>query len=159
MADDNVLTVAHLLEQRLCGKRLAVLSACETGMPSDLQRADEFVGLPAGFLHAGVAGVVAALWSVDDRSTMMLMARFYENWRQRQMQPAEALWQAQMWMRSTSNVEKEEYIRRRLDTEVAPVETNASSNRHIGDALEGERPDITDLSHPFYWAAFTYTGV
>ena len=40
MADDNVLTVAHLVEERLSGKRLAVLSACETGMPSDLTRID-----------------------------------------------------------------------------------------------------------------------
>lgn len=158
MAEGNLLTVAHLLEEHLPGARLAVLSACETGIPSDLKRTDEVVGMPAGFLQAGVAGVVASLWSVADRSTMMLMIRFYDNWRNQQIQPAEALWQAQRWMRRTNNDEKEEYIRFHLgNADKAGSET--APDRHFGNALEDDRATITDFSHPYYWAAFTYTGV
>src|SRR5260221_767645 len=34
------------------------------------------VGLAAGFLQAGVAGVIASLWTVDDHATYLLMSRF-----------------------------------------------------------------------------------
>lgn len=157
MAEGNLLTVAHLLEEHLPGARLAVLSACETGIPSDLKRPDEVVGLPACFLQAGVAGVVASLWSVADRSTMMLMIRFYDNWRNQQIQPAEALWQAQQWMRRTNDEEKEEYVRFHLGNN-AKTSGAAALDRQLGNALEDERATATDFSHPYYWAAFTYTG-
>src|SRR6185503_8601078 len=51
--------------------RLAVLSACETALPGT-ELPDEVVALPTGLLQAGVAGVVASLWAVPDRSTAML---------------------------------------------------------------------------------------
>lgn len=157
MAEDNVLTVGHFLEEHLPGARLAVLSACETGMPSDLQRPDEVVGLPAGFLQAGVAGVVASLWSVADLSTMMLIVRFFDNWRNQQMQPAEALRQAQQWMRRIDDGEKEKYIHPHLNQEDILAGTGITGRR-FGNALADESAANTDFSHPFYWAAFAYTG-
>jgi CHAT domain-containing protein len=36
------------------------------------------VGLTRGFMYAGAALVVVSLWSVSDRATSELMARFYE---------------------------------------------------------------------------------
>lgn len=158
MAEDNVLTVGHLLEEHLPGARLAVLSACETGMPSDLQRPDEVVGLPAGFLQAGVAGVVASLWSVADLRTMMLIVRFFDNWRNQQMQPAEALRQAQQWMRRTDDGEKKKYICPYLGQDTTPVGAGITGRR-LGNALAVESATNTDFSHPYYWAAFAYTGV
>jgi CHAT domain-containing protein len=58
--------------------RLVTLSACETGI-TDIKTgsSDEFVGLPAGFMLAGVPCVVSSLWSVPDISTAILMERFY----------------------------------------------------------------------------------
>lgn len=157
MAEGYGLTVRHLLEKHLPGARLAVLSACETGMPSDLKRPDEVVGLPAGFLQAGVAGVVASLWSVADLSTMVLMVRFYDNWRNQQMQPAEALRQAQQWMRRTDDADKEKYIHPHLNQEDIPAGAEVTG-RHLGDALADESAALPDFSHPYYWAAFAYTG-
>ena len=85
----------------LDGLRLLVLSACETGL-IDLEIApDEVLGLAAGFLQAGAAGVIASLWAVDDHATFLLMSRFAQlyldpslNW-----SPARALAEAQRWLR------------------------------------------------------------
>lgn len=95
------LTLRQILRLRLEHVRLAVLSACETGIPG-AELPDEIVSLPTGLLQAGVAGVVGSLWAVDDRSTTVLMRRFYELWRGKAaLEPAEALRQAQLWMRQT----------------------------------------------------------
>ena len=56
---------------------LAVLSACQTAS-GRLSRGDELVCLARSFLQAGAPSVLASLWSVPDRSTALLMGRFYE---------------------------------------------------------------------------------
>ena len=99
-----------MLDLRLAAARLAALSACETGIPGT-KLPDEVVGLPTGWLQAGVAGVVASLWSVNDLSTAMLMERFYRLWREDGLAPALALRQAQLWLRDSTNREKAEYFR------------------------------------------------
>jgi CHAT domain-containing protein len=95
--DDNkeqFITLADVLNLRLTGVRLATLSACETNI-SGTTLPDEVVNFSAGLLQAGVAGVVASLWSVEGLSTLMLMAYFYELWQTEQLEPIEALRQAQ----------------------------------------------------------------
>lgn len=86
--------------------RLAVLSACETAQIDYRNLPEEAVGLPAGFLQAGVPGVIGALWAVDDESTSLLMEKFYEYHlagdrvrREAPMSPARALGRAQRWLR------------------------------------------------------------
>jgi CHAT domain-containing protein len=106
MANDELLTLRDFLELRLVGMRLAILSACETAIPG-FQLPDEVVSLPTGLLQAGVAGIVASLWSVSGMSTMMLLARFYEVWGNTERDPAEALRRAQQWVRDTTNGQNE----------------------------------------------------
>ena len=74
------LTLADVVARSDLGaSRLAILSACETGL-TDIRRApDEYLGLPAGFLRAGAPAVVSTLWAVNDFSTMLLMERFYRH--------------------------------------------------------------------------------
>jgi tetratricopeptide (TPR) repeat protein len=62
------------------GAELTVLSACETGM-SAVWEGDELLGLARGFLYAGTPSLVVSLWTVNDRSTAILMRRFYEGLR------------------------------------------------------------------------------
>lgn len=45
---------------------------------------------------------------------MMLMIRFYKFWRKDNLEPAEALRKAQLWVRDTRNGQKAEYFRRFL---------------------------------------------
>lgn len=62
------------------GADLITLSACETGMNA-VSEGDELLGLSRGFLYAGASSLVVSLWNVNDRSTALLMRRFYEELR------------------------------------------------------------------------------
>ena len=81
LAGGDRLTLRELVADdtsALANLRLVVMSACQTAI-TDFQRVpDESIGLPGGFLQAGVPAVVGTLWSVDDLSTALLMHRFYE---------------------------------------------------------------------------------
>jgi len=98
LAHDQVLTLCAIMDLRLQGARLAVLLACETGLPQ-LDPPDEAISLPTGLVQVGVPGVVALLWPVSDQSTSVLMGRFYELWKGRGMCLDEALRQAQLCTR------------------------------------------------------------
>jgi CHAT domain-containing protein len=113
---DGYLTLADIFTLDLHQARLAILSACETGMPG-FELIDEMFGLPAGMMQAGIPGVIGSLWPVNDGSTALLMLAFYKFWRQEGKTPQEALKQAQKWL--------------------------------INNGFES----------PYYWAAFTYTGI
>ena len=132
---DAPLTLGEIFALNLSQCRLVSLSACETGLQG-INNADEAISLPTGLLQAGVAGVVASLWSVDDRSTMLLLSKFYELWRTESKEPSEALRQAQIWLRDST------------EADIAPL---------LG--MRPRNPTNRPFSHPYHWAAFSYTGV
>lgn len=142
---DGLLTLKDIFALNLAdsgGLRLAILSACETGIQG-LENADEAISLPTGLLQAGVAAVISSLWSVDDLSTRILMTCFYDLWRKDHLEPAEALRQAQLWVRDASSQHKAQYFK--------------ETNPDLFQPLILLPPDY--FAHPFYWAAFSYTGV
>jgi len=97
-ANDGWLTVGEIYGLDLRQVDMVVLSACETQV-GKLSAGDEVVGLTRAFFFAGTPTVVASLWSVDDRSTGLLMERFYTHLRDG-MDKAEALRQAQLEVRA-----------------------------------------------------------
>ena len=156
LAGGAALTLGDILDLRLQGARLAVLSACETGIPGT-KTPDEVVSIPTSLVQAGVAGVVASLWAVNDLSTAMLMERFYRLWREEGLAPVAALREAQRWLRDTTNREKAEYFKRD-----APALAGFRMPEMVAVALFTDRmvqdPDARQFEHPFWWAAFCYTG-
>jgi hypothetical protein len=150
LAHDEPLTLADIAARRLAAAagqrpRLAVLSACESGMPA-AAIPDEVIGLPAGLLTAGVHGVVSSLVTVRDAPTAMLMRRLYECLREGR-EPAEALRDAQRWLRDATN---EQLYAVWGDVFVSTPPTSAVARRLWATA----RP----FAHPIDWAAFTYVG-
>ncbi|MGK7957185.1 MAG: CHAT domain-containing protein [Crocosphaera sp.] len=156
MAYDQTLSLQDLFELNL-NIRLTILSACETSLPG-IENLDEVVSLPTGLLQTGVAGVVASLWSVSEISTMMLMARFYDYWRNDNLEPSEALLQAQKWVRDTTNGEKVNYFKTFLP-EFSTTKTATETADFLYKKTILKRKDAYDFAHPFHWAAFGYHGI
>lgn len=75
---------------------LITLSGCETGVVSG-GPADDFMGLPRGFMLAGARTLVASLWPVEDRATAALMKALYKGLAQG-LAPAGALRSAKMML-------------------------------------------------------------
>jgi CHAT domain-containing protein/tetratricopeptide (TPR) repeat protein len=158
LAGDDRLTLRELLDGGLdlSAARLAVLSACQTGIADFNEVPNEAVGFPAGLIQAGVPGVVSTLWPVDDLSTAILMGRFYLEHREHGLDPPSALHRALDWLRTATArdmglAERYESLYR------------ASGGRDL-DAFVAWRhhraqPRAKPFAHPFYWAAFTLTGV
>ncbi|MEI5103082.1 CHAT domain-containing protein [Streptomyces sp. PmtG] len=74
---DGVLTARDILRQDWHGVRLAVLSACETGL-GRTSRTDDTLGLSWSLLFAGVRSLVMSLWRVPDATTAALMGDFHD---------------------------------------------------------------------------------
>jgi tetratricopeptide (TPR) repeat protein len=131
------LYVAELLDHsdRLRGTRVAVLSACQTALAFD--QPDEWLALPTAFLVAGVAGVVASLWPVDDLATAILMSRFYDHLLGGAA-PAEALREAQRDLADTTSGQVLAFLGR---------EQPAGTHQ--------QRP----FAHAADWGGFVYIGV
>ncbi|MFN3422887.1 MAG: CHAT domain-containing protein, partial [Armatimonadota bacterium] len=136
---------------------LVVLSACETGLVDFREIADEHFGLPIGFLFAGAPTVYGSLWTVNDFSTALLMAKTYEGLIKGGKSKAEALRDAQRWLRDLTSGEalrlveaKEAELRERMAWEdIAPW------RRGFQFADPTSRPFV----HPYWWAAFQCVGI
>lgn len=117
--------------------QLLVLSACRTAL-GDPEAELGFAGLA---VQSGSRAAIASLWSVSDAGTVVLMTELY---RQLKTSPikAEALRQAQLAL-----------LRKQV---------NVNQNLALRTGGASLPPDVTferiDLSHPYYWAAFTLIG-
>jgi CHAT domain-containing protein len=124
---------------------LLVLSACRTAL-GDKEAELGFAGLA---LQSGAKSALASLWYVSDAGTLALMSEFYQQLKiSRSKDPpiikAEALRQAQ----------------------IAAIEGKVTIEGGQLRSSRGETPlppsipklDSKDLSHPYYWAAFSIIG-
>jgi CHAT domain-containing protein/tetratricopeptide (TPR) repeat protein len=160
------------VEIDMTAAHLVTLSACETGITeATTSRADEYVGLPAGFMLAGVPCVVSSLWSVPDLSTALLMERFYRNHLgdpdedatiKPHLPPAEALRQAQIWLRDEVTAQE---AAKRCDKQIDRLESKGEDapawlSRAWREYAQMARktPDSRPFAHPFHWAAFAIYG-
>ncbi len=75
--NDGVLTALEALGLNLTGTRLAILSACETGM-GEVHEGEGVYGLRRSFQEAGAGAVVNSLWEVSDAGTQALMNGLYQ---------------------------------------------------------------------------------
>lgn len=140
--------------------RLVTLSACETGL-SDVLRGspEEYVGLPAGFMLAGVPCIVSSLWSVPEISTALLMECFYRNHLLRGLNFAAALREAQLWLRGLTAGEVADYAAKtRGQVRFGPtIAALWRTERHYHYRQE-QNPQDRPFFHPYYWAAFAANG-
>lgn len=74
--DDGLLQAWEIFEKVRIDADLVTLAACETGLGEDAG-GEGLIGLTRAFQYAGARSVLASLWEVSDRSTALLMRRFY----------------------------------------------------------------------------------
>lgn len=118
--------------------QLLVLSACQTAL-GDPQAELGFAGLA---VMSGSKAAMASLWSVSDGGTLALMTEFYRYLKTAPTK-AEALRQAQLALL------RQPHKRR------AALLAQLSRGSELA-TLTGL--DTANLSHPYYWAAFTLIG-
>ncbi|MEQ9357921.1 CHAT domain-containing protein [Coleofasciculus chthonoplastes] len=118
---------------------LVVLSACRTAL-GDPSAELGFAGFAA---KAGVKSVLASLWYIEDWGTLPMMAEFYNNL-------DDAPIKAEAWRRA----------------QVAMIEGKVKyednqlilSDKAITLPIADAKPGNPDLSHPYYWSAFSIVG-
>lgn len=76
--EDGILTAYEVSNMYLPNTKLAVLSACETGL-GEIQGSEGVYGLQRAFKMAGVENLVMSLWKVPDAETAEFMEEFYKN--------------------------------------------------------------------------------
>ena len=154
LAEGTTLTIGDLIDGRLEGCRLTIASACQSGHYSTSGTADEFTGLPAGFLQSGAACAIVSLWQVNDRATALLMTRFYElllhpdTEAEAAPTPVAALRQARAWLRHLTTDQLEAFIQKHASLAETFNQPRAA-------------PGTTTLPYaaPQHWAAFTAWGI
>jgi CHAT domain-containing protein/Tfp pilus assembly protein PilF len=75
--EDGILTALEATALDLWGTRLAVLSACETGV-GETPRGDGVYGLRRALVMAGAETQLMTLWPVSDIATRDLMSSYYK---------------------------------------------------------------------------------
>ncbi len=150
LADKKTLTVETILKSlSLEQAQLVILSACETGMTEAIRTAEEYFGLVAAFIRAGVSDVISSLWAVDDLSTALLMIEFYRLHLEEGWLPADALRQAQCYLRDLTVADLPERFQNQIRQNTRGI--------YWGEADETEVDQRHPFAHPYFWAAFTLT--
>ncbi|MEG4329073.1 CHAT domain-containing protein [Microcoleus sp. herbarium5] len=124
---------------------LLVLSACRTAL-GDKEAELGFAGLA---LQSGAKSALASLWYVSDAGTLALMTEFYQ--------------QLKISRRNDPPIIKAEAMRQ---AQIAAIEGKVTIEGGQLRSSRGETPlppsipklDSKDLSHPYYWAAFSIIG-
>ena len=154
---DGLLPAAHVTAVVGVSTRLAVISACQSGLSEISGTPDEVNSIATAMLAAGSACSIASLWPVDDLATALLMTRLYEELLETRCRPPEALRCAQLWLRDLTSEREAAFLsahpaleaefRRRAARDDAP-----GSRRGRGGGARGP------FAHPDYWAPFVAVG-
>jgi len=130
---DGLITAKDILRGWKLNAHLVTLSGCESALGKEIG-GEGYVGLAHAFLQAGARSLIVSLWPVEDRSTSLLMERFYENWTGRY----------------------EDVRNGRTGEPMSKADALQEAKRYVRSYAEedGERP----FEHPFFWAPFILIG-
>lgn len=164
LAGEERLTLGDIFQIQLDNCRLVCLFACETGLTSTQNLIDEYVGLASGFLAMGATYFVSTLWTVEEKATALILIQFYQ-YLKRGNTPALALKQAQQWLRNVTYTKLAQWYQDLAAqfTQSGDHTIQTFLNREAA-ILQKKSANINSQSqcpyeHPYYWAAFTITGI
>jgi tetratricopeptide (TPR) repeat protein/CHAT domain-containing protein len=162
LAGDDQLTLKDIFQLNLQDCSLVCLAACETGITSSQNIIDEYIGLVSGFLATGASHVISTLWIVEDESSSLLMAQFH-NYLRQSLSPAQALSEAQKWLKTLTYQELSKWYQTLAD-EFDTIDPACNQSEKFGRfAIDAYRKFEAGIikppyAHPYYWAGFIITG-
>ena len=183
IAPNEIMTALEVMQHLQLNCDLVTLSACESGL-TQVRRGDELIGFLRAFMYAGTPALICTLWRVDDRSTWILMNRFYQGV-QAGLSFADALKQAQLYLRNLTRKEALDiWVRFSMMSQAQAPSTASDVDipaplfktpvSQYGQAYLRGRPDEEQPSYradlhsgddqekifadPFYWAPFILVG-
>ena len=146
-AGKGIVFAQDIANLDLRANQLTVLSACNTAR-GDIKIGEGVFGLRRAFAVAGTKSLVMSLWEVPDRTSALLMERFFDNY-QTGMDVVQLLQNSQNYIRNITVKELREsplgveILKEILKLRELPAQTQI-------DCQEDDKP----LSHPFYWGAW-----
>jgi CHAT domain-containing protein len=151
--EGGILSGAAIVDLPLEGLRLAVLSACDTGLGA--RTGDEGVrGLVRAFHLAGCRDVIASQWQVNDEATAALMARLFHGLLKEGKPPLQALREAQLAL-----YRHPELLPQLAGPDRGPPDFAAAVRVDAGrPAAKGLAAGLPGRTPPRYWAAFFLSG-
>jgi tetratricopeptide (TPR) repeat protein len=142
---------------------LVVLSACGSGLGRYV-KGEGYLGFAQALFVKGARSLVVSQWRVDDRSTALLMVRFYQNLLGRRpglrepMPKAQALAEAKEWLRELTTdeagAERSTPDRGVIRPLAMSGQTEPGASTPARPRANGPRP----YAHPYYWAPFILVG-
>ncbi|BCL34116.1 tetratricopeptide repeat protein [Nostoc sp. MS1] len=157
LAGEDRLTLADIRNFDLTSYQLVSLAACETAITGNHTITSEYVGLVSGFMGCGVAHVLSTLWTVESEASAVVMMRFYQLLQQGKS-AAVALVETIQWLRNLTNAELAEWYA----DEINNLPEGALRRfwlRRLENLKNQQKPGNQLYNHPYFWAAFTITGI
>jgi tetratricopeptide (TPR) repeat protein len=161
LSNKEVITMQEIFKLNLSQYSLICLSACETGLTSQTNIIDEYVGLASGFLSAKASYVLSTLWQVQEISSALIMIEFHRELKIKKQPPTIALKKAQTWLRTVTSEKLAQWYEQ-LATEIG--EGNDYYDTLISRANQAKKEtatmgkEYTPYNHPYHWAGFIITG-